>query len=216
MSSGFYEDKEYWAWKFEEKLWKKGFRYIAGVDEAGRGALCGPVVAAAVIFKEPFEGWEVIRDSKKLKPIDRLRSYLKIIRNSLNISIGLANSIEIDKINIRNATHKAMIRALENLVIKPEVAIIDGNSIPTYDTEMQCIVKGDERVVSIAASSIIAKVYRDYLMCEYAKKYPIYGFDRHKGYGTYEHISKIKEMGITPWHRLSFKDVQIFRDNLFI
>ena len=188
---------------------------IAGIDEAGRGALCGPVVAAAVIFKSPFFGWEVIKDSKKLSAAKRLLSYLIIIKNALCVSIGLANSSEIDKINIRNATHKAMIRAINSLAIKPEITAIDGNSIPTEGMNMLSVIKGDDKIISIAAASIIAKVYRDYIMTEYAKIYPGYGFEKHKGYPTEEHLQKIKKNGLTPWHRKSFKDIKFMINNLF-
>ncbi len=209
------ENKLYWGWKFEEGLWKEGIKYIAGVDEVGRGALCGPVVASAVVFNKPFIGWEVIKDSKKLSSTNRLRCFFLIIKNALSVSIGLAKSVEIDKINIRNATHKAMIRAIDNLAIKPDIAVIDGNSVPNYNLLMRSIVKGDNKIVSIAAASIIAKVYRDYLMNEYGKNYRGYGFEKHKGYGTNEHLNSIKKLGITPWHRITFKCIGIFKDNLF-
>lgn len=205
----------YWNWELERDYWQNGKKYIAGVDEAGRGALCGPVVASAVIFKEPFDGWRVIKDSKKLSPEQRIKGYHTIMKNAFCIAIGLANSQEIDKINIRNATHRAMIHALDNLPVPPEIVLIDGNSYPPYNAYLKCIIKGDDKVVSIAAASIIAKVYRDLLMMEYSKTYPGYGFEKHKGYGTVEHIKKIKQYGVTPWHRMSFRHTQFHQYNLF-
>ena len=205
----------YWNWQLEKEYWQSGKNYVAGVDEAGRGALCGPVVAAAVIFKESFSEWEVIKDSKKLSPVQRKASYYTIIKNAFCMGVGLANSQEIDKINIRNATHKAMIQALNNLSVAPEIILVDGNSQPFLSSQVRCIIKGDDEVVSIAAASIIAKVYRDYLMEEYARAYPVYGFEKHKGYGTEEHIINIQKHGTTPWHRVSFRNTQFHQIKLF-
>jgi len=202
-------------WEIEKEYWREGYKYIAGVDESGRGALCGPVVAAVVIFDKPFSEISYIKDSKKLSSKQRIIAYNIILKHALCISIGLANSIEIDKINIRNATHKAMKQAIDNLIIKPQLVLIDGNSSPLIPYPFRCIIKGDAKVISIAAASIIAKVFRDYLMTRFAKEYPYYGFEKNKGYGTSFHINRIKEYGITPWHRASFKDIKFFINNLF-
>lgn len=202
-------------WETEKEYWSKGYKYIAGIDEAGRGALCGPVVTSAVIFDKPFQEAIYINDSKKLSPSQKIFAYKIIIKKALCISIGLANSQEIDKINIRNATHNAMLEAIKKLIIEPQIILIDGNSAPLITSPFRCIIKGDTKVISIAAASIIAKVFRDYLMIEYSKKYPNYGFDKNKGYATFSHINNIKKYGLTPWHRLSFKDAKFFINNLF-
>jgi ribonuclease HII len=206
---------DYWNWNLENDYWQNGIKYIAGVDEAGRGALCGPVVASAVIFNQPFSEWEVIRDSKKLSPEQRKRSYHVILNHAFCVGVGLANSNEIDTINIRNATHIAMIHAINNLSIIPDIILVDGNAKPVQSSHVRCIIKGDDSVVSIAAASIIAKVFRDYLMQEYAKTYPAYGFEKHKGYGTAEHLLRIEKFGITPWHRLSFRNTHYRQHKLF-
>jgi ribonuclease HII len=206
---------DYWNWNLENDYWQNGKKYIAGVDEAGRGALCGPVVACAIIFNKPFSEWEVIRDSKKLNPEQRKRSYQVILHHALCVGIGLANSNEIDTINIRNATHVAMIHAINNLSVVPEIILVDGNAKPFQSSHVRCIIKGDDSVVSIAAASIIAKVFRDYLMEEYAKTYPAYGFEKHKGYGTAEHMQSIRKYGVTPWHRLSFRTTGHHQHKLF-
>lgn len=189
--------------EIENMLYDKGYKYICGVDEAGRGPLCGPVVAAAVILKKGdiIEG---VNDSKKLSEKKREKLYEDIMTQAISVGIGISDVDVIEEINILNATKKAMCEAISNLDINPDYVLIDGNqginiSIP-YDT----VVKGDSKSESIAAASIIAKVTRDRLLREYDKQYPEYGFAKHKGYGTKAHIEAIQKYGLLPIHRQSF------------
>ncbi len=189
--------------QIEECCYKDGARYIAGVDEVGRGPLAGPVVTAAVILKP---GWraEGVNDSKKLSEKKREELYEVIIRESEAYCITMEDNCVIDDINILNATLKAMKRAVEGLSIKPDVVLVDAVRIPDIDIKQQSIIKGDEKSISIAAASIIAKVTRDRLMTDMAKLYPGYDFENNKGYGTKKHIAALKERGLCPIHRLSF------------
>lgn len=176
---------------------------MAGVDEAGRGPLAGPVVAAAVILP-PFWQSQSIFDSKKLSEARREVGFQIISENALAVGIGIVAEQEIDRINILQATLKAMRIALENLQPPAQFALVDGKQIPNMTLPMQAIVKGDQLSQSIAAASIIAKVTRDRLMREYARGYPLYGFERHKGYPTRDHIATIRKYGLCPLHRRSF------------
>ncbi len=187
----------------EQSLYQKGFNLICGVDEAGRGPLAGPVCAAAVILNKNqiIEG---VTDSKKLSEKKREQLFDVIKNECLSYSIAFASVEEIEEINILNATMLAMKRAVENLEIKAEFAIIDGNKIPDLNIEAQAIVKGDLNSMSIAAASILAKVTRDRLLVEYDKKYPLYQFAKHKGYGTKLHRELILEHGPCDIHRKSF------------
>jgi len=199
----------------ERKLKKMGYKIVAGLDEAGRGPLAGPVVAAAVILnfqfpisKEfPMKQFSNVKDSKKLSAKKREEFY-KIIKNHPQIiyGIGRASHKVIDKINILNATKLAMKRAVGNLKFKKiDFLILDGNfRIDSVDIMQRSIVKGDEKVMSCALASIIAKVERDRLMVKYHKKYPDYGFDRHKGYGTRFHYEMLRNFGPSVIHRKSF------------
>lgn len=180
--------------------------FIAGVDEAGRGPLAGPVVAAAVILN-PKVNLLLVDDSKKLSKKKRELALNEIKDNSLAISIGIASPEEIDKLNILEATKLAMIRALNNLTIKPELVLIDHVKI-NYHLKTISITKGDQLSLSIAAASIVAKTYRDNLMDEYHTKYPEYGFNKHAGYPTKKHLDAIKLHGITPIHRKTFKPIK--------
>ena len=182
---------------------------IAGVDEAGRGPLAGPVVAAAVILPE-IHGIEGLRDSKKLSPKQREILFGKIKNKASSIGIGQSSVKRIDEINIRNATFMAMERALSYLTIKPNSALIDGETLPDQTIPNTGIIGGDDKVDSIKAASIVAKVYRDNLMIKYSKIFPEYGLDKHKGYGTTRHMEALKEYKATPIHRRSFRPV---RDN---
>lgn len=179
---------------------------IAGVDEAGRGPLAGPVVAAAVILDDmnPIVG---LTDSKKLTPLKRERLYDEIRAKALCCSIAEATVEEIDKLNILQATMLAMRRAVEGLRLKPTKVLIDGNRLPVLDVLAEAIVKGDSKVQAISAASILAKVHRDRWCLELHAEYPQYGFDDHKGYGTAAHLKALKEYGATPWHRTSFAPV---------
>ncbi len=179
---------------------------IAGVDEAGRGPLAGPVVAAAVILDDlnPITG---LADSKKLTALKRERLYDEIRAKALCCSIAEATVEEIDELNILQATMLAMRRAVEGLRLKPTKVLVDGNRLPVLDVLAEAIVKGDSKVQTISAASILAKVHRDRWCQELHAQYPQYGFDGHKGYGTAAHLQALKKHGATPWHRKSFSPV---------
>ena len=179
---------------------------VAGVDEAGRGPLAGPVVAAAVILDDlhPIKG---LADSKKLTARTRERLYDEIRAHALCCSIGEASVEEIDRLNILQATMLAMQRAVAGLRLKPVKVLVDGNRIPVLDVMAEAIVQGDAKVPAISAASILAKVHRDRLCQSLHAQYPAYGFDRHKGYGTAEHLQALADHGPSPWHRRSFSPV---------
>ncbi|MCU0761533.1 MAG: ribonuclease HII [Hydrogenophaga sp.] len=179
---------------------------IAGVDEAGRGPLAGPVVAAAVILDDqaPIRG---LADSKKLTPLRRERLYDDIRARALCCSVAVATVEEIDTLNILQATLLAMQRAVTGLRLKPSKVLVDGNRLPKLDMLAEAIVSGDALVPSISAASILAKVTRDRLLGELHQQYPEYGFDRHKGYGTAEHLKALSQHGALPVHRRSFAPV---------
>lgn len=189
--------------KYEYALLQNGISLIAGIDEAGRGPLAGPVVAAAVIMPlgETIEG---VNDSKKLSAKKREALYDEITANAIAVGVGIVDEKEIDQINILNATKKAMAEAVSGLKVRPEHILVDAVKLPDVDIPQSAIIKGDALSYSIAAASIIAKVTRDRIMVEYAKQYPEYGFDGHKGYGSKAHIEKIKEIGPCDIHRRSF------------
>jgi ribonuclease HII len=190
-------------WSFERSLRASGVIRVAGIDEAGRGPLAGPVVAAAVLFGLDCE-IDGVRDSKQLSASDRERMDAVIRTTALSVGVGVVDEREIDRINILNATMKAMHSALAGLSVRPEHVLIDGNRYTPDGTPFTTIVKGDTLSISIAAASIIAKVARDRMMMEYDARYPGYGFGRHKGYGTSDHIAMIKANGPCPIHRTSF------------
>ncbi len=181
---------------------------IAGVDEAGRGPLAGPVVVAAVILSDDH-GIEGLRDSKKLTAKRRESLFDIISQKAISIGIGIVSEKEIDKINILSATHKAMQIALGRLNQKPTLALIDGYALPNQIIPNKGIIKGDTKVESIMAASIIAKVTRDRIMLEYDKIFPEYGFAKHKGYGTQQHIEAIRKFKASLIHRKSFKPVSL-------
>lgn len=178
----------------------------AGVDEAGRGPLMGPVVAAAVILDDlnPIKG---LADSKKLTPLQRDKLYDEIRAKALCCSVALATVEEIDQLNILQATMLAMKRAVEGLRLKPNKALVDGNRLPALSMLAEAIVKGDALVPAISAASILAKVTRDRWCAEYDLQYPQYGFAGHKGYGTAAHLLALREHGACPQHRKSFAPV---------
>ncbi len=190
--------------KWERSLWKKGIKLIAGIDEAGRGPLAGPVVAAAVIFPKKIKPFD-LNDSKKLSPRQREKFYELIWDQAMAVGIGYSNEKIIDEINILQATYRAMREAVASLPIIPDYVLVDGREIPDLNIQQTAIVKGDGKCFSIAAASIIAKVTRDRLMIEYDRKYPNYNFARHKGYPTKKHIQAILKHGTCPIHRASFK-----------
>ena len=189
--------------KYEKKLWQQGYQFIAGIDEAGRGPLAGTVYACAIIFEKNFIIQEVM-DSKKLSEKKRELLYDLIKQNAISIGIGTASEIEIDTINIRQASFLAMKRAVEGLTIQPDYLLVDGFDLPDAEIQSEGIVKGDDKSFTIAAASIIAKVSRDAYMKDLDKMYPEYKFAKNKGYGTKEHIEAIKKYGITAVHRKSF------------
>jgi ribonuclease HII len=184
----------------------KGYAVIAGVDEAGRGPLAGPVVAAAVILPEGLK-IEGIRDSKVVPQKERERLFREISLGAAGIGIGVVAAEEIDRINILEATKRAMQEAVKALPRVPDLLLIDALYLSSLPIEQKPIIKGDAKSASIAAASIIAKVHRDEIMLRYHALYPHYGFDRHKGYGTKAHLSKINEYGPCPIHRRSFGGV---------
>ena len=179
---------------------------VAGVDEAGRGPLAGPVVAAAVILDDlmPIKG---LADSKQLTALRRERLYDEIRAKALCCSIAQASVEEIDQLNILQATMLAMRRAVLGLRLKPTKVLVDGNRLPALDVLAEAIVSGDALVPCISAASILAKVTRDRLLCELHLQHPEYGFDRHKGYGTVDHLRALQEHGALPMHRRSFAPV---------
>jgi ribonuclease HII len=188
----------------ERYLWKVGKRYVAGVDEAGRGPLAGPVVAAAVIF--PTDVWiPGIDDSKKLSPSKREELFSHIQEKAMSLGVGIIDRGVIDAINIREATLMAMKSALSQLKPQPEYVLVDGNYFRSSSVAFETIIHGDAKVFSIAAASIVAKVIRDRLMQGLHLRYPEYGFNRHKGYATKQHIAAIQAFGRCEIHRQSFR-----------
>ena len=190
----------------EKNLRKRGIQHIAGVDEAGRGPLAGPVVAAAVILP-PDTLIPGLNDSKALSEKRRAELFETIHDIALAIGVGKASPQEIDKYNIRNATHRAMCEALAALGISPDRVLIDGNAIPGSPFPEQAVIGGDRKSLSIAAASVIAKVTRDRLMIDYHAQYPAYGFAGHKGYGSADHLAALQKHGPCPIHRRSFRGV---------
>lgn len=179
---------------------------LCGVDEAGRGPLAGPVVAAAVIFKKDHP-IEHVRDSKKLNEHQRNELEVKIKKEALCWAIGIASVEEIDSLNILQATFLAMKRAVEGLNPQPDFVLVDGNRLPRWNYRSEPIIGGDDIIPEISAASILAKTYRDRLMLEYAKKYPQYGFEHHMGYGTKEHLEALEKFGVCEIHRKTFRPV---------
>ena len=191
--------------RVEASLLKRGIWPVAGIDEAGRGPLAGPVAAAAVIL-DPRKLPRGVNDSKRLTPEERERLYEVIILQALAVAVAFASAAEIDRINIRQATFSAMRRALFALSVAPRHVLIDGNDLPPgLDLPAETIVKGDAASSSIAAASIIAKVTRDRLMRRLCRQYPGYRFSQHFGYATKAHLAAIAEHGPCPFHRLSFR-----------
>ena len=193
-------------WAFEKKAWEKGYTRIAGIDEAGRGPLAGPVVSASVILP-PDVSIPGINDSKQLSPVKRNALYQLIYSEAVSVGLGIVDAAEIDRINILQASLLSMAMATDNLSPRPDWLLIDGRfSIPSR-LPQQPIPKGDALSISIAAASIVAKVTRDRLMEQYDVYYPQYGFSRHKGYPTRAHREAIRVYGSCPIHRRSFRGV---------
>ena len=190
-------------WEIEDGFFNQGLGVICGVDEAGRGPLAGPVCAAAVILPKRLE-IPGLTDSKKLSDKRRRELFPEIQRQALAYGIGFASEKEIDEINILQATFLAMERALAQLCITPELALIDGNREKDFGIPVKTVIKGDSLSANIAAASILAKVSRDDLMLEMAREYPQYGFEVHKGYGTKAHYDALRLYGPCPIHRQTF------------
>ena len=190
-------------WEIEQSFFDSGVQIICGVDEAGRGPLAGPVCAAAVILP-PNANIPGLNDSKKLSDKRRRELYPLIMEQAIAYGIGFADHKEIDEINILQATFLAMERALFQLSVKPELALIDGNRKKDFGIPVKTVVHGDSLSASIAAASILAKVTRDDLMLKMAEEYPQYGFEIHKGYGTKAHYQALAEHGPSPVHRMTF------------
>ncbi|MBD3384549.1 ribonuclease HII [candidate division KSB1 bacterium] len=188
----------------ETSLWKRGYAFVAGIDEAGRGPLAGPVVAAAVVFPKEQPLLTHVIDSKKLSSKRRSELMPLIRQNAVAVGIGIVSEKIIDNLNILQATLLAMQQAIEDLTLEPDYLLIDGNRAPDTPVVSQTLVGGDGLSMSVAAASIVAKVTRDNMMIEYDKKYPCYGFARHKGYPTWHHRHCIIKHGICPLHRRSF------------
>jgi ribonuclease HII len=199
------EARDYLA--FERDAWDRGLKLVAGVDEAGRGPLAGPVVAAAVVFKRGHVP-DGIRDSKELSPKRRQELFPRICEEAVAVGLGIISEKVIDRINILRATQLAMRRAISGLNLEPHLSLIDGMRVPGINLLQRAIVDGDRLSVSIAAASIIAKVTRDRIMVEQDRLYPLYGFASHKGYGTRAHVTALKKYGPCKIHRFSFRPVR--------
>lgn len=203
----------------EKKYFSNNHSVIGGIDEAGRGPLAGPVVAACVTIKADFDfelqKYKFIKDSKKLSASKREMLYEIIINNVFEYGIGICENTTIDKINILEATFLAMKKSIGSIKNKPEFLLIDGKfKIPNLSIAQEAIIKGDEKIFTIACASILAKVTRDNIMMEAHAKYPQYGFDKHMGYGTKLHIENIKKFGPCPLHRMSFEPIKSLSKNL--
>lgn len=192
---------------FESYYYKKGYSYIAGVDEAGRGPLAGPVVAASVILPKGFK-LIGLTDSKKLSAKDRMTFFNIIKKQAINYSISVVSNEIIDQVNILEATKKAMKNAIYKLQPKPDQVLIDAVHLEQIPYPSESIVKGDQKSISIAAASVLAKVTRDRIMVDIHKEYPMYQFSSNMGYGTKEHMKMIEKYGISPYHRTSFAPIK--------
>ncbi len=200
---------------FEQAAWDEGFQQVAGIDEAGRGPLAGPVVAAAVVIERDFAddllrgALKGLTDSKQL-PEHRREYFFSTIAGLDEIQVGTALSDirKINRLNILKATYDAMLRAVDDLMSPPDFILVDGNSCPRFPCHSKTIVKGDRKSLSIAAASVMAKVTRDRIMTELDKVHPEYGFAKHKGYGTPEHLDAIRNYGPCPIHRTFFEPIK--------
>lgn len=189
--------------ELEETYWESGCEYVAGVDEAGRGPLAGPVVAGAVILPKGLY-IEGANDSKKLSAKQRESLYHRILEAALSVGVGIVSHEVIDRINIYEASILAMRKAIDKLTLLPSIVLADGNSFRHEELRFRNVIGGDAKSMTIAAASIVAKVTRDSLMLEYHDQFPEYGFDRHKGYGTQFHVDALRRHGLCPIHRRTF------------
>ncbi|MGE3062918.1 MAG: ribonuclease HII [bacterium] len=193
--------------KFEEKWWSNHCYYIAGVDEAGRGPLAGPVVAAAVIFSEDVR-IKGINDSKQLTPEEREELYHEIMEKALAVGVGYVDNVLIDKMNILQSTYLSMLRSIKKLPVMPDIVLVDGYPIPDLPVKQENIIKGDAKSISIAAASIVAKVHRDRIMEFYGMEYPEYDFQSNKGYATNKHVETVRRRGPCEIHRKTFSPIR--------
>ena len=193
--------------EFDDRLRESGFPTLAGVDEAGRGPLAGPVVAAVVVMRPGVHPQDIV-DSKTLSAGRRDAALQRILEGCVEVSLGAAWQDEIDQINIRAATLLAMSRAILQLTVSPDLVLVDGRDLPPTSRPGVALVRGDARSESVAAASIVAKVARDAIMCHLHEVYPEYGFDRHKGYPTREHLQCLAAFGPCPLHRRSYRGVE--------
>lgn len=195
--------------RYERQAAGRGFMSVAGIDEAGRGPLAGPVVAAAVILP-PNASHPLLLDSKQLTPAQRIEAYGVILATAVSVGVGVVEAALIDRLNIYRASKLAMVRAVEDLTVRPDYLLIDGLAGLEVDLPQTTIVKGDRLSRSVASASIVAKVTRDSLMEGYGLQYPGYAFERHKGYATKEHRAALARHGPSPIHRKSFRGVREF------
>ncbi len=191
-------------YKFEKELWQQGYKRVMGLDEVGRGCLCGPVVAAGVILKPGSRINETVADSKSLDKKSRAELSEEIIAKALFVAIHECGPKEIDEINILKASIRAMLKCVDSKDANPDYLLVDGNRFAPTIIPHSCIVKGDDKSVSIAAASIVAKVYRDNIMRKLHEEYPFFGWDKNVGYPTKAHFDGLMKYGITKYHRRSF------------
>lgn len=194
--------------KYERALWNAGNHYVAGMDEVGRGPLAGPVVTCAVILDPHFD-LIAVTDSKMLSRHEREQLYLRIVDEAVEVSIAVNPPAVIDRLNIYKATQQAMIRSVQSLNHRPNHLIVDAVPLD-INIPQTTLIKGDQKSISVAAASIVAKEYRDHLMADYARLYPGYGFEENMGYGTKQHLDGLKKYGVTPIHRRTFAPVPKF------
>lgn len=192
--------------KYENYFWDQGCHYIAGMDEVGRGPLAGPVVTCAVILKPTFDLIGVT-DSKQLTRKEREELYLQIVNEAIEVSIAVNSAQVIDQMNIYAATQDAMMTSINNLHHRPDHVIVDAVPLPDLPIEQTTLIKGDQKSISVAAASIVAKEYRDHLMRDYDRLYPGYDFAENMGYGTKDHLAGLEQLGATPIHRRTFNPV---------
>ena len=192
----------------EDSLRRQGFARIAGVDEAGRGPLAGPVVAAAVVLPREWRTEVLLDDSKRLTAEQREASFGAIQRLALGWSVAVVSSTEVDRLNVLQAALQAMAEAVAGLDPSPDFVLVDGNRLPNWNRPARAVVKGDGLSLSIAAASIVAKVVRDGIMRDFGRRYPEWEFDRHKGYGTPRHLEALRRHGPSPIHRLTFRPLR--------
>lgn len=201
-------ETKYALTELEEMAYEEGYQVIAGVDEAGRGPLAGPVVAAACVFSRGLV-IEGIDDSKKLTPKQREELYQVLVNHpEIDFALGIVEHSQIDAINILRATLEAMAIAVKNLALEPDFLLVDGNQRPPTEIALKTVIKGDSLSQSIAAASILAKHSRDQMMLQFHQEWPQYGFDKHKGYATRTHLQAIQEHGPCPIHRKSFEPIK--------